>query len=514
MRTNLHLARALVSALLLLIAAACGTSADTSRRDSGGEPQRGGTLTYAVSNEVASLDPARLSPSSAAGSMPGYAIFDALVVSDPVTGDVSPKIADSLTADNSGRVWTLTLRAGVEFSDGTPFDADAVRYNYKRLQDPEVASIAADAAAGIKSMKAVSPTKLRIILRDPNTSFDRTVAQRMWMIGSPTAMRERGEDFGSHPVGAGPFVLEDWVRDSSKTLTRNERYYDNPRPYLDKIIMPVITDTTQSATSLKSGQTDMATYWDYKVANNLKSAGLDAVTVEVAGSPGIALNMTKAPFDDARVRLAMAKATDTEQAAEVLGDIAPAPAPFINDDDNFDMAWPETDSEGAQELFNEYADEHGPIKITIGAFQRPGSLAGTKYIQSVLNQYDNVQVEVEVKAAATAMEDVLSRSYQAHTWGTPWFGPADLARYLKTGAQDNVFGFSDPAVDRAIEKAQHSSDPAIREKAYTEIVAKLVESIPIVQYGSNGSSTVYTASVHDVEVFLDGIPYLERTWKS
>ena len=115
-------------------------------------------------------------------------------------------------------MWTLTLRPGVKFSDGTPYDAAAVEFNWAR--DKASTSALAGAAGLIKSMKVVSPTTLQVTLVAPDSSFNRTVAQQLLFIASPAAIKKEGASFGTHPVGAGPFILNSWVRNSQKSFAR------------------------------------------------------------------------------------------------------------------------------------------------------------------------------------------------------------------------------------------------------------------------------------------------------
>jgi peptide/nickel transport system substrate-binding protein len=502
---------ALFAALSLALTACAGAGGESS---GDGEPQRGGTLTYLVSGDLASLDPGKL-VGGASSSAPTYALFDALLVINAKTGEVEPKLATSLTPDKSAMTWTLELRKDVEFSDGTPYDAAAVKYNWERAAKLK-GSLLTDAVAPIKRMTVKSPSELEIELSAPNSAFDRVVARRLWMIGSPTAIKKAGDEVDTKPVGAGPFVLKKWVRDSTKTFIRNENYYDAPRPYVDNLTIQVAPDTSQSQTLLRSGGADMGVYWDAGVVEKLTSEGLQASKTLNPGAPNLAMNINKAPFDDPRVRRAVALAVDTEQAAKVVPGFVPAAAPFPNKAEyNYGMTWPEPDPKEAQKLFDEYAAEHGgTVEFAIGAFQDPGNQAEVKYLQAVLNEFDNVKVEVNVQAAATAVGNVLSQNYQAHTWGSPWWTPADLSTYLRTGASFNVFGFSDPAVDKALDKAQSTTDPEVQNEAYKIVVEALVTGLPMVAYGAREIGNVYTDEVHDVKVSGDGLVYFEQIWKN
>jgi peptide/nickel transport system substrate-binding protein len=223
---------AAAAAALVALAAGCSTSSGSSASGnspaSAATPKKGGTLTIIYQNEVTSLDPTATTTAAGAGALPYYAIYDALFTLSAGTGQVTPKIGQSLTANSAQTVWTLTLRPGVKFSDGTPYDAAAVEFNWARDKAPT--SAIASAAAIIKSMTVVGPTTLQVTLAAPDSSFDRTVAQQLLFIASPTAVKKERASFGTHPVGAGPFTLTSWVRNSQKTFAANPGYYQSGKP--------------------------------------------------------------------------------------------------------------------------------------------------------------------------------------------------------------------------------------------------------------------------------------------
>jgi len=499
-----------------LVLAGCGSGGGDGTGDSGQKPVSGGKLTYAISNEIASLDPAKISSSSGAGSAPGYALFGALLTLDAKTGAVVPRIAESMKSDTTGKIWTLKLREGVKFSDGSPYDAEAVKFNFTRYADPKIGSQAASYATSITSMTAVSPTELRIELAAPNAIFDRAVAKLMFFIGSPTFMKAHPDQIDTKPVGAGPFILESWVRDSAKTFKRNPDYYEAPKPYVDELIIQTIPDTRQSVTALRAGQLDIALFWNTADASRAASANGSSSSVLSPGSPCLALNMTKAPFDDVRLRQAVRYAIDSDQAAEVLGSFAATAAPFPKGSpSNFGLSWPAADEAKAQKLFDDVAaDNGGTVRFTISCFQEAGNQAEGKYLQSVLNQYDNVDVKVNVEAAATVLGNVFSKSYEANTWGTPWWTAADLEQYLKSDSIYNVFGFDDPEVDKAVTALRSSTDEAGQARAAKVLVSKMVEALPMVTYGSREVSNVHSSQVHGVEPFFDGLINFEGIWKA
>jgi peptide/nickel transport system substrate-binding protein len=141
------------------------------------------------------LDPATIDPNGPPAAV-GGPLYGQLVVTDPGSGRVVPRMAESLSTDD-GLVWTLVLREGLRFTDGTPYDAAAVKFGWSRYSDPGVASEAGGAAAAtIAEMTEVDARTLRIRLVEPNRQFDRlVVTTSLNHIGSPSALQRGPEAF-------------------------------------------------------------------------------------------------------------------------------------------------------------------------------------------------------------------------------------------------------------------------------------------------------------------------------
>src|SRR5690606_12293696 len=120
----------------------------------GSEPAQGGSATILLYSEQASMDPARFTGSGSSDAQRAFAVYGALVGMNATTGEVDPILAESLTANDDFTDWTLVLRDGLVFSDGSPFDADAVRVNWERIQDPASRSPGLALATSIASMEA------------------------------------------------------------------------------------------------------------------------------------------------------------------------------------------------------------------------------------------------------------------------------------------------------------------------------------------------------------------------
>ena len=193
-----------LAVLSMALLVACG-GGDASEHSDGGKPVAGGTFTIITNIDGLRLDPTRTAAAPASVGNPILPIFDTLVRVD-VDGKITPRIATSVTSEDQ-QTWTIELREGVTFTDGTPFDAEALKFNWERDKE-DTATITQSDAKTMTSMKVTGSTTLEVTLVAPSTSFPFLLQGPLGMIGSPTAIKDMGEDYTVAPVGAGPFVLE------------------------------------------------------------------------------------------------------------------------------------------------------------------------------------------------------------------------------------------------------------------------------------------------------------------
>lgn len=519
------------SALLLLLSlllAACGGSSGESSSATGaettatgtrttvssteGKPKSGGTLVVADNEVLENLDPAVVGGILSAQGFHPMAIYDALLYEMSGSGEVKPGLAESLKSSD-GVTWTLTLRKGVQFSDGTPFDAEAVKYNWERIAKGESAS--ATAAQGIKSMKVVDATHMQVILKAQNGQFDRVVAERLPFIGSPTAIKKSGEKFGLHPVGAGPFILEKWTPGEMR-LTRNPHYWDAPRPYLDKLVFKTIAEGQQRYNTISTGGAQLMSVEEaYNEIPHAKEAGLEVA--EVPGSGGIALplNVAQAPFNNLTARRALNAAIDREGLVEtVLGGVVQPFTNLYSTESPFHEGaqWPQFEPEEAQQLLDEYAKENGgPLEFTFlfaQGFEEYG-----EYLETELSQFENLKVTAKYLAPTAFFERLATGNFEASVAVPSWADPDPLlGETLGTGGARNFGKFSNKQMDAALAKGQSSSDQAVRAKAYAEVQKVAIEEMPYVWLTQYGYDQIYVPALKGLEWVGGGVPLWDALW--
>ncbi|WP_394768393.1 ABC transporter substrate-binding protein [Lacisediminihabitans sp.] len=313
----------LVIASVALLVAGCST---TSPGASGGKPVAGGTLVYATGDaEPTCLDP------HVGGNYPQALVatqYLESLVSKNKAGDIIPWLATKWTESADGLSWDFTLRTGVKFTDGTPFEADAVAANVAHLQDPATASSTGYLALQkVTGVTAVDKHTARITLSSPDSALLDSLSQPWLAIESPTALKRSQAVNCESPVGTGPFVVTKWTHQQSISLVRNEAYTSPPadaahtgKAYLKAIDWRFLPDSASRYAALTAGTVDVIdnVQPDTLVAAK-KSKDLVALDAPRPGASNrLELNSSIAPFDDARVREAFIRSANVNDAVTSL----------------------------------------------------------------------------------------------------------------------------------------------------------------------------------------------------
>ena len=328
---------ALATAALALGAAACGSDSGSSTSSGGGAAADGGNIVYSNVAETATLDPA------VAFSSDGFVfvrnVYEGLLEYEPGTLEVRPLLATEWTESDDGLTYTFTLRDDVKFHDGTPFDAEAAKLGIERIiavnQGP------ATVASNIESIEAVSPTELKITLKQKDVFFLGTLPKLP--IVSPTAVEEHKtakdewatEWFTTHAVGTGPYKLSDWKRNSAIELIKNEDYWREFEPGTPtSVTLRTDPDVQTALQLLGQGEIDLMG----AVGPDDSAAAANMSGVKVVEQPSLQiqvlpLNVSKGPMQDPKVREAVAKAFDYQAIVDFYKGYAerangPLPAEF------------------------------------------------------------------------------------------------------------------------------------------------------------------------------------------
>jgi peptide/nickel transport system substrate-binding protein len=284
------------------------------------------TLTVARVKDAVGLDPAHETDGLSLNVT--SEMFQNLVRFKPGTFDVVADVAERWRSSPDGRVWTFTLARNQKFSDGSPLDASAVKFNFDRWRDSKnpyrgnfpygyYASQFGgfDDKSVIAGVEAPAPTTVVIKLRTPFGPFLRDIAMPSFGIGAPDAIKADNQGFGLHPVASGPYVLGEWVKDDHITLRANPGWTRQKIAYTTVIVRD-IPDQSTGVLSIKKGDVDMLVDPRPEDARQLDDVqGLNVYHPASNNVLYLALNMDKKPFDNLLVRRAIAYSIDEEALA-------------------------------------------------------------------------------------------------------------------------------------------------------------------------------------------------------
>lgn len=508
--------------VLVLVGAACGgsssegTSGDgsDSTTDDGSDDRavtEGGSIVLVQPVDPDTLDPTTVTNGPTSGSQILSAIYDALYTVDE-DGTVQPRIATDFSSED-GVVWTMTLRDGVLFSDGTPLDAEAVLAQWQLLKDT-IRSSSWSYFQQIESMAAVDPTTFQVTLTEENRQFHLvpTINQAVW-IPSPTARAASGEDFGAEPVGAGPFVLDSRVQGSETTLVRNPSYWQEGLPLLDELVVRTISDPQQFADALLTGTAQVGSGVPDVAAAQAEEAGFTLEGMNTWGGSCFLFNDAQAPFDDVRARKAVYLALDMDALNDtVSGGASEAPRTLFPEGSPFhdpELEFPEPDPDEAQRLFDELADEGNPVEFSILTPAGDASTRATA-VQTQLAAFENVAVELDVVDGATYGPRLFTGDFQLGLFGLTGTDPEPQISSMQSDWPIPIAALGDADIDQAIRAGQTAEDVEGRQAAYREFTTVLNDLFRIKFMARTRGWFAMDGDVTGIELYGQGTPLYEN----
>ncbi|MET0271645.1 MAG: ABC transporter substrate-binding protein [Phenylobacterium sp.] len=435
-----------------------------------GAAQARDTLRLAMPLEPPNLDPTAGAAAAIDEVVYGN-LFEGLVRIGP-TGRVEPALAESWEVSPDGLIYVFHLRRGVRFHDGQAFDASVVKFSLDRARAADSANAQKAYFEPIAQVDVVDPLTARIVLKHPSSSLIYVLGWGDAVMVSPKTAAGNA----ALPVGTGPFKFGDWRRGDSIELVRNDAYW-GPRARLAKVVFRFISDPTAAYAAIKGGAIDA--YPNFPAPENLPELARDPrYSVVVGASEGetiLALNNAKPPFNDIRVRRALAHAVDRRailQGAmfgygQVIGSHFPPQSP-----DYIDLTgvYPH-DLSKAKALLAEAGYPNGfttTLKLPPPSYaRRSGEIIAAQLGQA------GVKVTIENLEWSQWLDQVLKNknfdmTVVSHT------EPMDYDIY----GRDYYFGYRSAAFDALLERLNLATDPAARSDLLKAMQRRLAEDEP------------------------------------
>jgi peptide/nickel transport system substrate-binding protein len=460
---------------LALIAAAVG-AAGTARAATPPAIHRGGTLTAVIELDTKNLDPLR-------GNAPAtdrkiYNLYAESLLLQDVDASIKPWLAASWEIEEGGRGVVFHLRHDVLFQDGTPFNAEAAKFNLDRLLDKSDPVPARQFVQEMRSIDVVDEYTIRVHMAEPAGAFLAIMAAEAGTMMSPTALKARGADFARAPVGTGPFVITS--RSSNQIVgERNPHYWrmgadGKPMPYLDKVELNINPNEAIRLIQMRSGAAQLC---DPITPKNFDQVTHDANLELLKATLGpvflLSFNVTKPPFDNIMLRKAFSMAIDrstlvkaiTAGHGTVLHGTMPPP------DWAYDAKLPPQsfDLTQAKALYAQ-SGHKGPI--TLEVVQRDPDTQMAQVIQAMLKNA-GIDLHLEVLERLSNLNKVLHGNYEVTMGRASILQMPDpdvifTSTYSRV-ASLNYMGFKDEKIFALVDQAHGELDRDKRRALYTEI---------------------------------------------
>jgi ABC-type transport system substrate-binding protein len=450
-----------------------------------GPPKRGGSVTMGLNSEIDGFLPTT-NHFDNSGLTYANTIYDTLTVV-AADGTAKPYLAQSVTPNADMTVWTITLRPGVSFHDGSPLTADVLLANIEALQ---TSALTGQALRGVVSSVAkTSQLAVAVTCAEPIVAFPHYLATQ---VGYVVALAQLEAQSSTKPIGTGPFSLVSWEPNDHMTAARNPHYWRAGLPYLDQVTYRPISQDQSRENSLKSGTIDMMVTRDPGAIRDLGGNPSYQQVLNPSVGQGdmdfIILNTSVDPTNDLLVRQALAYATDTTELVKLFGagiakpnlSLFPPGSPFRPADNGY----PKYDLAKAKQLVAQAAPNHGgKIQISLATITDPRLL---NEIQAVANMWGLAGIETTVSQVeqVTFIDNLVTGKFQAYT--DEMFGATDPdLNYVwlspTTANPPIALNFArnkDDLLEAALQRGRTTSGTSARAQAYQEVDKRLAQDLP------------------------------------
>ncbi len=470
--------------ILASLALACGVLAST-------HALAAKDVTFAVAIALETLDP--YNTNSTLNQAAGKAYYEGLFEFDKDL-KLQNKLATDYSVSPDGLVYTIKLRSGIKFHDGTDFNADAVKVTFDRVSNPENKLARYTQFNRVAKTEVVDPQTVRITLKEPFSAFINALAHPSAMILSPAALAKYGKEIGFHPVGTGPFQFVEWKPAEYLKVAKFDGYWNKGFPKVDTLTFRTVSDNNTRAAVMQTGEAQFAYPIPYEQIGVLgKNDKLDVIDAQSIMARYLSMNTMVKPFDDVRVRQAINYAINKQALAKVafagyaspLDGVIPQGVDFA-----FKIgAWPH-DIKKAKELLAAAGYPNGFETTLWSAYNDGTSVKVVQFLQQQLTQV-GIKTSIEILESGQRLqrvaqvqkpEDAKVRLYYAG-WSSST-GEADwaLRPLLSTPAfppvMSNTAYYSNPKVDADIMRALTTTNRDEKTALYKDAQERIWQDAP------------------------------------
>jgi peptide/nickel transport system substrate-binding protein len=448
-----------------------------------------------------------------------FLLYDTIV---SVDSDLSlkPGLAKSWSIENEGKRYVFDLQEGVRFHDGTPFNAEAVKWNIEQRLDEKVKSSQRNQLRPvIASIEVVAPYVVAINLNYPFPALTAELSDRAGMMVSPAASEKFGQDLGRNPVGTGPFIFEQWIQGTQIKLARNPNYWQRGAPHLNSIVFRTIPNAVLGLQRIAIGEIDIVGGLSPSDVRQIDQRTTAAIKLPFGRWYALQWQVDKPPFNNLKLRTAIAHAIDRDRINQIIfdgqGTIANGLSPeglwYSNP---FKPITYQFSQEKARDLLKE-AGWNMSDPITVWA---PSEATYNKISQLVAEQLSAAGLNISISPIAQSeyYARVVQRvvNFAPTTWSQRP-DPDSLYYFLLHSKGDgNTTGYSSPQVDLLLDKGRSITSREERARIYGEIQNLVMQDFPYIPLFFGADYVAINKNVRDWTPYPDSFLRLRDIWKS
>jgi peptide/nickel transport system substrate-binding protein len=444
-----------------------------------------GTLRVALGTTLSQLDPAK----TTIGDEYVYVhlVFNGLSRIDPDMS-VKPDLAESWTASDDLKTWTFRLRPGVKFHHGRVLDSEDVVATVKRILDPATGSRARTNLTMVDSVEAVDPLTVRFKLNQSYAGFADVFADRQMRI----VAKDRLADLSTQPIGTGPFVFKSWSPGDRLELAKNPDYFEKGMPKLDAVTLRIIPESAARIAALESGAIDIVWSMPYESVDKFKNhPTIRADGISTPTWDGVILNNDRPPFNDVRVRKALALTIDKAAIVELAlfgqGEPTFSPIPPSHPYFNKSLPVPAPDIAQAKKLLADAGYPNGfdvPMQVPQEREQRVRVGVAVRDMARAAG----IRINVERVPFASYTADVAGKAqmFVDGYFARPTIDTAIYPFYHSSGSWNKqLWLYKDARVDQILDDARKTNDEAARKALFERFQVLVEETVPgIIAYSA------------------------------
>lgn len=520
-------APALVAALLLAGVSCSSSSNESASSDTPvdqAEPVSGGKLVFGLTAETNGWNPTT-DQWTVDGHLVASSFYDALTAVGP-NYTIVPELAEVVSPNDDFTEWTIKMREGVTFHDGTPCDGAAVKANLDASRN----GIGALALKIIESTEVTDPLTVVVKMAAPWSGFPGSLTGAPGYMASPQSLAD--DTASAHPVGTGPFVFNQWTPDRSLTATKNPNYWQKGLPYLDQIEYQTMIDNTTRGAALESGSIDMMLTVSAEDAVKYRRLdGYTTITDDTAEENHVSLNFAKPPFNNELARRAIIHATDQEAIVQAIGPdvISAVEGPFAPDEPWYteDSHYAGFDLEAAQGEVTQYEQQTGqPLSVSLMTFPDDVSVRQAQLLQEMWSRA-GADVRLESLEQSAFISKIVVGDFDAAMSSNFGYGDPDFNRIFWHSAlmaplgqiSLNFLHNANPQTDAALDAANATDVVEERSAQFQKVTQLLNDDFSYVWLYRTPYTIVARDDVGGMNVVgdagfarADNKPWVARLW--